>query len=128
MLRRPPGSTRTDTLFPYTTLFRSASLNPVVQHRSPREASRGRDRRIPREVDAPAANREFRRLSHSHLNEHIPGKIKAMSSAALAACTGNSSRYEHLRGVALPVHSARVRLTTHGCDMKRRNGEASSWE
>src|SRR3546814_13545316 len=26
MLRRPPRSTRTDTLFPYTTLFRSASL------------------------------------------------------------------------------------------------------
>src|SRR3546814_9843067 len=24
MLRRPPRSTRTDTLFPYTTLFRSA--------------------------------------------------------------------------------------------------------
>src|SRR3546814_18220386 len=23
MVRRPPGSTRTDTLFPYTTLFRS---------------------------------------------------------------------------------------------------------
>src|SRR3546814_2306182 len=28
MIRRPPRSTRTDTLFPYTTLFRS--------HRSPR--------------------------------------------------------------------------------------------
>src|SRR3546814_21002149 len=26
MIRRPPGSTRTDTLFPYTTLFRSALL------------------------------------------------------------------------------------------------------
>src|SRR3546814_2773868 len=25
MRRRPPGSTRTDTLFPYTTLFRSAA-------------------------------------------------------------------------------------------------------
>src|SRR3546814_19434507 len=25
-IRRPPRSTRTDTLFPYTTLFRSASL------------------------------------------------------------------------------------------------------
>src|SRR3546814_20030409 len=24
MMRRPPGSTRTDTLFPYTTRFRSA--------------------------------------------------------------------------------------------------------
>src|SRR3546814_4165190 len=27
MIRRPPRSTRTDTLFPYTTLFRSGSAN-----------------------------------------------------------------------------------------------------
>src|SRR3546814_19006212 len=27
MIRRPPRSTRTDTLFPYTTLFRSAYSN-----------------------------------------------------------------------------------------------------
>src|SRR3546814_19481130 len=27
MIRRPPGSTRTDTLFPYTTLFRSLDLD-----------------------------------------------------------------------------------------------------
>src|SRR3546814_5057524 len=27
MIRRPPRSTRTDTLFPYTTLFRSRSNN-----------------------------------------------------------------------------------------------------
>src|SRR3546814_7926010 len=27
MIRRPPRSTRTDTLFPYTTLFRSCSAN-----------------------------------------------------------------------------------------------------
>src|SRR3546814_5831764 len=36
MIRRPPRSTRTDTLFPYTTLFRSfrlqlAILSPVAQ-------------------------------------------------------------------------------------------------
>src|SRR3546814_15183137 len=31
MIRRPPRSTRTDTLFPYTTLFRSgADAGPVV--------------------------------------------------------------------------------------------------
>src|SRR3546814_17502131 len=30
MIRRPPRPTRTDTLFPYTTLFRSA-LAPVEQ-------------------------------------------------------------------------------------------------
>src|SRR3546814_5517975 len=29
MIRRPPRSTRTDTLFPYTTLFRSISLLPL---------------------------------------------------------------------------------------------------
>src|SRR3546814_4704433 len=28
MIRRPPKSTRTDTLFPYTTLFRSYSQTP----------------------------------------------------------------------------------------------------
>src|SRR3546814_15086760 len=28
MIRRPPRSTRTDTLFPYTTLFRSTSYSP----------------------------------------------------------------------------------------------------
>src|SRR3546814_7377806 len=31
MIRRPPRSTRTDTLFPYTTLFRSDAVRVVVQ-------------------------------------------------------------------------------------------------
>src|SRR3546814_2888268 len=31
MLRRPPRSTRTDTLFPYTTLFRSKRTHQTVQ-------------------------------------------------------------------------------------------------
>src|SRR3546814_3827262 len=30
MIRRPPRSTRTDTLFPYTTLFRSGSQYPII--------------------------------------------------------------------------------------------------
>src|SRR3546814_15665189 len=30
MIRRPPRSTRTDTLFPYTTLFRSSKTTPLV--------------------------------------------------------------------------------------------------
>src|SRR3546814_8562912 len=32
MIRRPPRSTRTDTLFPYTTLFRSLKGKGVVRH------------------------------------------------------------------------------------------------
>src|SRR3546814_9478403 len=37
MIRRPPRSTRTDTLFPYTTLFRSPNsqvTGPVLQKRA----------------------------------------------------------------------------------------------
>src|SRR3546814_3246479 len=32
MIRRPPRSTRTDTLFPYTTLFRSGSVRLDVRN------------------------------------------------------------------------------------------------
>src|SRR3546814_6601294 len=45
MIRRPPRSTRTDTLFPYTTLFRSHCQNsPTVHSVSsfPRRARRGK--------------------------------------------------------------------------------------
>src|SRR3546814_7800877 len=35
MIRRPPRSTRTDTLFPYTTLFRSLVDNRIFARRSP---------------------------------------------------------------------------------------------
>src|SRR3546814_3253545 len=31
MIRRPPRSTRTDTLFPYTTLFRSGGVSSDVE-------------------------------------------------------------------------------------------------
>src|SRR3546814_20132053 len=33
MIRRPPRSTRTDTLFPYTTLFRSPLPLAILPHR-----------------------------------------------------------------------------------------------
>src|SRR3546814_11588377 len=33
MIRRPPRSTRTDTLFPYTTLFRSEQFNFITRCR-----------------------------------------------------------------------------------------------
>src|SRR3546814_10536866 len=40
MIRRPPRSTRTDTLFPYTTLFRSIKklvLNPMASRQRTRQ-------------------------------------------------------------------------------------------
>src|SRR3546814_15899366 len=45
MIRRPPRSTRTDTLFPYTTLFRSvaAAAAECVFQRALREEQRRED-------------------------------------------------------------------------------------
>src|SRR3546814_5287591 len=67
MIRRPPRSTRTDTLFPYTTLFRSRGggarlaardrdadrrhRRPCLSRDEPRDAERRADRRA---VDEPA--------------------------------------------------------------------------
>src|SRR3546814_14237854 len=42
MIRRPPRSTRTDTLFPYTTLFRSG--HPPLRPVQPRPADVGEAR------------------------------------------------------------------------------------
>src|SRR3546814_2280401 len=50
MIRRPPRSTRTDTLFPYTTLFRSRHRSLVAVHRARYQARQG-----------PAAAAEHRR-------------------------------------------------------------------
>src|SRR3546814_4886629 len=47
MIRRPPRSTRTDTLFPYTTLFRSVP-GAAEQCRHVGEAHVGREPGLPR--------------------------------------------------------------------------------
>src|SRR3546814_8138220 len=57
MIRRPPRSTRTDTLVPYTTLFRSAS----VQAAEAAHWQRGRRAGFP----CPAARRMAREAAHA---------------------------------------------------------------
>src|SRR3546814_7644905 len=42
MIRRPPRSTRTDTLFPYTTLFRSAVQERILRTNWTRPRKRSR--------------------------------------------------------------------------------------
>src|SRR3546814_6145363 len=54
MIRRPPRSTRTDTLFPYTTLFRSSR-------------ERGRIQRLRRRFDPGAARARRRAQAAGHV-------------------------------------------------------------
>src|SRR3546814_5315883 len=75
MIRRPPRSTRTDTLFPYTTLFRSDHL----QQRSQAAAGPHPDlatRRPP--ADAAAV------LGHTLPIEHAPERGRRLRRAARA--------------------------------------------
>src|SRR3546814_12114708 len=57
MIRRPPRSTRTDTLFPYTTLFRSPFHTPRLPLRARRRPARWLSRRNPRSRRGRGRNR-----------------------------------------------------------------------
>src|SRR3546814_13721475 len=62
MIRRPPRSTRTDTLFPYTTLFRS----PSISQRRKAVLRQAQDRRWPRgRPDAACGARRPRSEEHT---------------------------------------------------------------
>src|SRR3546814_1105192 len=80
MIRRPPRSTRTDTLFPYTTLFRSqpraACLSSGIAWFRARVGARGSRRRRPSgrsgaraALIADAPRRVASRRSEEHTSE-----------------------------------------------------------
>src|SRR3546814_2173091 len=59
MIRRPPRTTRTDTLFPYTTLFRSGRRTVCRGHGPPESTIRRSDRqRMPLALPARTAKVE----------------------------------------------------------------------
>src|SRR3546814_11828822 len=63
MIRRPPRSTRTDTLFPYTTLFRSRAGAALFPVRRLRDRARRR-RRISTPADQRAELRPLQNLRY----------------------------------------------------------------
>src|SRR3546814_1267286 len=73
MIRRPPRSTRTDTLFPYTTLFRShgftmmgaSSFPKAGQRREPDDAAGFRDRPYQRSEEHTSELQSLMRISYA---------------------------------------------------------------
>src|SRR3546814_2855227 len=67
MIRRPPRSTRTDTLFPYTTLFRSAARRAGHADETLRPDAAGqRARQLPVRAGLPAAPAGRAQPAHPH--------------------------------------------------------------
>src|SRR3546814_8233323 len=67
MIRRPPRSTRTDTLFPYTTLFRSNTAGHAAGH-NPTSQIHAKDSRHAKEIDDRCLGADCAR-SEEHTSE-----------------------------------------------------------
>src|SRR3546814_12296868 len=94
MIRRPPRSTRTDTLFPYTTLFRSARE---------REAERPAMSALTSQLDTRSAAFRDNAAQMQALVDDLKAKVLQIKQGG-----GDKARETHLsRGKMLP--RARVR-------------------
>src|SRR3546814_4363556 len=115
MIRPPPRSTRTDTLFPYTTLVRSASRRDQVQGALSRdlEAARYAADRAFRQYDAAdpenrlvAAELEVRRSE-----EHTSELQSLMRTSYAVFCL--KKKHESITTPDTPRKSATCYLLTH---------------
>src|SRR3546814_15486559 len=88
MIRRPPRSTRTDTLFPYTTLFRSRPRLELTRLNSSRRSRRGKGRNkaetvqpVPNLSPSPSARANGR---GKRLTQQFLSRLPLPNAAALA--------------------------------------------
>src|SRR3546814_15098424 len=84
MIRRPPRSTRTDTLFPYTTLFRSTGLDLIEPALAGEQGAKpligAIEQRciVEREIGAAMIGGEMRALAQRQCGVAPREKIEAM--------------------------------------------------
>src|SRR3546814_20778550 len=86
MIRRPPRSTRTDTLFPYTTLFRSEAVQRPGGHLQI-ETATPRAPQIVGELDAAA------RQAHALLNALPRSEERRVGKECVSTCRSRWSPY-----------------------------------
>src|SRR3546814_7403006 len=94
MIRRPPRSTRTDTLFPYTTLFRSAQHATLPVQGPPEGIAAARDaedRRIGARDPDPARDPPGRQRARGR--DHADG----IEQEARRQCGRAGPAQQHLR-------------------------------
>src|SRR3546814_11432374 len=100
MIRRPPRSTRTDTLFPYTTLFRS-SRRRSAEHQEPR-----RGRRICRGPDG-------RRLRQHRVPRAAQGHGKSLKPSSFSRSEEHTSELQSLMRISYAVFCLKKKKLFH---------------
>src|SRR3546814_8772503 len=88
IIRRPPRSTRPDTLFPYTTLFRSlgilAAADPRIAHDDGRAAGNDGGFHLPRIGPAPAVEIDFDAARRHHRSEEHTSELQSLMRISYA--------------------------------------------
>src|SRR3546814_21001674 len=114
MIRRPPRSTRTDTLFPYTTLFRSELVQPLSAPGADQPAqAAARDAIIVLQPFAHLFGIEQRERAFEHgadlvaRLQHIDGvhlhqRLQPLRKRGFAAADG-AEQVEHLLALLQPL-------------------------
>src|SRR3546814_5201886 len=100
MIRRPPRSTRTDTLFPYTTLFRSSWLPPFSAGFSSRDGctvetlkERSRCSRKYPAITASMVQRRLREANGRRSEEHTSELQSLMRISYAVFCLKKKTDY-----------------------------------
>src|SRR3546814_9311986 len=105
MIRRPPRSTRTDTLFPYTTLFRSV----LGQHKGTRSPPRkewlkdGRDERTASDMRLSRSGSLRGRPNRSE--EHTSELQSLMRISYAVFCLKKKQTLQYNLNRTLPTHN-----------------------
>src|SRR3546814_9534104 len=103
MIRRPPRSTRTDTLFPYTTLFRSPLLVAILRSLGEyRKAVGDQLHRV-----APALSRVVGVLAHAARDMH------QVALLGFAAALDQLAEQRHLVPMGVDRKSTRLNPVTN---------------
>src|SRR3546814_2279698 len=100
MIRRPPRSTRTDTLFPYTTLFRSVPCSYRQRaHRRNRATYRVSCRKPVHDSGPPAPDYTWCRRSRHRSEEHTsePQSLMRISYAVFCLKKKNTHHTKHTK-------------------------------
>src|SRR3546814_189372 len=115
MIRRPPRSTRTDTLFPYTTLFRSAWRQAAAGHRL------GRRHRAAGAAERSAAGAAARGGADPDWRRCRGGSRETRRRAASRRCRRRTRLWRQCRQ-ALQARR-QTGLRRRHCDRRRRTGQ-----
>src|SRR3546814_6314397 len=113
MIRRPPRSTRTDTLFPYTTLFRSQPVPPPRDVLDAADSSRHADLRTQRERTrkrtlSPTPRRRAR--PHAPLSPFFSILMQGVRAAVRSE--EHTSELQELMRISHAVYCMQKKITT----------------